>query len=234
MDAEDLELFSRSIRHAAEAAGGSSGFDAGAFDASLADLGWHDAVADFPRESISTLFSIQGETNATSSALHRVVAWALTGSPSAPGAILPRLGSWQPPAREAGDQVQVNGLANTALVEAGEVGQQAMCSLARPHPQRLPKAERLEQQEQANQDQSGPHQFEAILLCELASPTCSRLAPAANPLFVLQSSVQSAQRKNASSDLADLDRAAALWDDRSPVCTTTGCSPTAPRGSRRW
>ncbi|NLD76146.1 MAG: hypothetical protein GX643_05715 [Acidimicrobiales bacterium] len=121
MDAEDLELFSRSIRHAAEAAGGSSGFDAGAFDASLADLGWHDAVADFPRESISTLFSIQGETNATSSALHRVVAWALTGSPSAPGAILPRLGSWQPPAREAGDQVQVNGLANTALVEAGEV-----------------------------------------------------------------------------------------------------------------
>ena len=110
MDAEDLDLFHRSIRHAAEAAHHPTGFDA-----ALADLGWYDAVADFPRESISTLFAIHGETNATSSALHRLVGWSLTGSTASPGAVLPQLGSWQPPARSTGDQIKVKGLANAAL-----------------------------------------------------------------------------------------------------------------------
>lgn len=116
MDAEDLEMFERSIRHAAESAA-----DGVALDVALTDLGWHEALGDFPREAVSALFSIQGEVNATSSALHRVVAWGLTGSTAAAGAVLPSLGSSEPPGLPSGDSIDIgiDGLANAALVAGG-------------------------------------------------------------------------------------------------------------------
>jgi hypothetical protein len=117
MDPEDLVLFERSIRHAARTAG-----DGAALDASLAELGWGEALADFPRPAVSTLFSVQGELNATSSALHRLLAWTLTGSTSSPGALLPDLGSWGPPAAAGDDgRAQVAGLANAALLASGRI-----------------------------------------------------------------------------------------------------------------
>ena len=64
MDADDLELFARSVRGAVAAAD---------VDAGLAELGWADALADDPEAAVSVLFSLQGEAGATSRALHQVV-----------------------------------------------------------------------------------------------------------------------------------------------------------------
>ena len=116
MDTQDLELFERSLRHAAEDAA-----DGPALDSALAELGWAEALADFPRPAISALFTVQGETNATSSALARVMAWALTRSHDAPGALLPPLGTWTPPGRVVGAHTEVSGLANVALLAAGQI-----------------------------------------------------------------------------------------------------------------
>lgn len=119
IDAEDLELFSRTVRHAVETANGA------ALDAALAGLGWVEALAELPREATATLFSTQGETAATSSALNQVMAHALTGSSDSPGALLPELGTWTPPGRLIGSSVdgrtEVSGLANGALLAGGQI-----------------------------------------------------------------------------------------------------------------
>ena len=48
MDAEDLDLFTRSIHHAVEHA-----VDGAALDAALAELGWAEALAEVPREAVA-------------------------------------------------------------------------------------------------------------------------------------------------------------------------------------
>ena len=68
MDGDDLELFERSLRQATEAHTGA------ALDGALVDLGWPDALADEPQAAVSLLFALQGEANATSSALDHVLA----------------------------------------------------------------------------------------------------------------------------------------------------------------
>ncbi|MCU1452031.1 MAG: hypothetical protein JWN46_177 [Acidimicrobiales bacterium] len=94
IDGADLELFTRSLRHATDSSTGA------ALDAALDDLGWPDALADDPRAAVSILFGLQGGANATSSALDHVLLAALApltpfaplelgGSPVAPATAIP-------------------------------------------------------------------------------------------------------------------------------------------------
>ena len=80
MDREERELLARSTEAAVSADD---------VDGALKDLGWMDAFADDPAAAVSILFTLQGEANATSSAL----GWML-GVPVAPrgAGIDPQLG----------------------------------------------------------------------------------------------------------------------------------------------
>jgi Acyl-CoA dehydrogenase, C-terminal domain len=71
MGGADLELFERSLRAATEQHTGD------ALDAAVADLGWDDALSFDTRAAVSTRFELQGAACARSSALDRVVAFAL-------------------------------------------------------------------------------------------------------------------------------------------------------------
>jgi hypothetical protein len=110
MDAADLELFARSLRHATEQHTGE------ALDAALDELGWHHALTIDARASVSLLFELQGAANASSSGLDHVVAAALgrEADPST-GVVLPALGQWQAPGALDGDRLTVRGLASAAL-----------------------------------------------------------------------------------------------------------------------
>ena len=95
MDAADLELFERSLRHATEHATGAE------LDAALDELGWREALVDDARSAVSMLFELQGAANATSSALSKV-----TGS-----SVLPVIGARHAPGVLEGEHVRVLGLA---------------------------------------------------------------------------------------------------------------------------
>jgi alkylation response protein AidB-like acyl-CoA dehydrogenase len=99
MDAADLELFERSLRHVTERHTG------GALDAALEELGWSDAAVDDRRAAVSLLFDLQGRANATSSAIG-----ALLTATSGAEAVLPALGTWTPPGEVEGARVAVRGL----------------------------------------------------------------------------------------------------------------------------
>ena len=112
MDRDDLDLFERSLRAATESATGVE------LDAALDDLGWPAALAVEPDAAISLLFSLQGESGATSSAIDQVVLSAL-GAPEGEDAsvILPSIGGSQPPAELRHDRLVVAGLATAALAD---------------------------------------------------------------------------------------------------------------------
>jgi hypothetical protein len=102
---EDLELFARSLRAATEQHTGD------ALDAAVAELGWDDALSFDTRAAVSTRFELQGEAGARSSALDRVVAYALgreLGDDTA--VVLPVIGRTDPPVLDA----TVRGLATSA------------------------------------------------------------------------------------------------------------------------
>jgi hypothetical protein len=110
MDRSERELFERSLRHATAHA------SAAEVDAALEELGWLDALALDAPTAIATLFSVQGEANAASSALDDVLAVALGVKADAPVAVLlPALGAWDPPAVAAGATFAAPGLATGAL-----------------------------------------------------------------------------------------------------------------------
>jgi alkylation response protein AidB-like acyl-CoA dehydrogenase len=114
MDADERELFARTLDHLTAARTGA------ALDAALADLGWSDALADDPRPAVAGLFERQGRANATSSALDDVLAGALgvnTGGPVA--VVLPPLGADGPPGTTGGLATAALGRRATALVVAG-------------------------------------------------------------------------------------------------------------------
>jgi Acyl-CoA dehydrogenase, C-terminal domain len=112
MDAEERELFAKSLRQAAAGASGP------ALDAALDDLGWPDALAADPRAAVPLLFEAQGASASTSSALDRVVLAALDVAPGG-GVVLPAAGRWDPPGTLAGQGLAVQGLA-TAGLAAGD------------------------------------------------------------------------------------------------------------------
>jgi hypothetical protein len=115
MDLSDLELFERSLRHATEQHTGA------ALDVALDELGWREALVDDPRAAVSVLFELQGAANATSSAIHVLVAQAL-GSDAAPTGrlVLPAMGTWDPPGRRSGARLDVHGLATAAPGESDQ------------------------------------------------------------------------------------------------------------------
>ena len=112
MDAEDLELFEQSLRAASEASGPD-------LDGALEELGWHDALSMDPRAAIATLFPIQGEFHATSSALGYVVRHALGVDDVVP-VVMPALGRTGPSGRIEGDRVVVRGLALGGGIGVGD------------------------------------------------------------------------------------------------------------------
>ncbi|MBV9411489.1 MAG: acyl-CoA dehydrogenase [Acidimicrobiia bacterium] len=88
MDFDELSLFRESLRQATEAYSGK------ALDDALDELGWRDALVADRRSAVSTLFDLQGQANASSSAIDTVMAAALgIDGPVA----LPPLGSREQP-----------------------------------------------------------------------------------------------------------------------------------------
>ncbi len=118
MDAEDLQLFARSLADATSRFGGAE------LDEALGELGWFDALDVEPRAAISTLFELQGRdanvSSGTSRALSTVLSMALD-RPAGPSVILPSLNSWRPPGNGTGDGVTVNGLLLGQLHEIATV-----------------------------------------------------------------------------------------------------------------
>lgn len=105
IEGDDLELFERSIRAATETRTGA------VLDAALDELGWQDALEVDPRAATGLLFRLQGESNATSSALERVLLHAL-GVEVAAGTrlALPAINEWDAPGRRDGSDLRVHGL----------------------------------------------------------------------------------------------------------------------------
>jgi hypothetical protein len=113
MGGEDLELFERSVRAATELHTGD------ALDAAVAELGWGDALSFDTRAAVSTLFELQGEACARSSALDRVVAFALGREIDGNTAVvLPAIGRTDAPVTGA----TVHGLATSARASYLVVG----------------------------------------------------------------------------------------------------------------
>ena len=105
MDAEDRELFDRSLAHATATHTGA------ALDTALEEIGWADALAEDPRAAVGLLFEHQGRANAASSALDRVLADALGIEGPV---VLPALGHTDAP----DDGRTVRGLGTAALGRA--------------------------------------------------------------------------------------------------------------------
>lgn len=110
MDAEELEAFRDGLRRATATSNGES------LDRALCDLGWRDALVEDPRVAVSTLFELQGDANAMSTALDLVLAGAL-GLDTTKNAcvVLPPLGSWRPPAEMVGEGLAAAGLATSSV-----------------------------------------------------------------------------------------------------------------------
>jgi alkylation response protein AidB-like acyl-CoA dehydrogenase len=119
MEADELELFTQSVRQAAAAHRGK------ALDDALEELGWHDALAEVPSAAVSVLFEHQGRENTTSSALDAVLADALgvRREGNGPGAavVLPPLGRPDPPGRTVNGRTEVRGLATCSVHDRGSV-----------------------------------------------------------------------------------------------------------------
>lgn len=111
MDGDDLELFERSVRHAAQTTTGAD------LDAALAELGWSDALEDDPRAAISILFGLQGTEGSTSCALDLVVD-AASGLGTDAAVVLPAIGGAAAPGVLTGDRLLIDGLTMSAITRA--------------------------------------------------------------------------------------------------------------------
>jgi len=113
IEGSDLELFERSLRAATEQHRGD------ALDAALAELGWIDALSFDPRAAVSTLFELQGESGARSSALDHVLASAVElPLDDATAFVLPAIGHLRAPGELEQDRLVVRGLATAARPQA--------------------------------------------------------------------------------------------------------------------
>ena len=107
IDADDLDLFTNSLRRATEAHTGA------ALDAALGELGWADLLSADARAAVSVLFELQGAANVVSSALDRVMAVAV--GQEATAVVLPALGDWVAPAPLEGGRLDVRGVGTASL-----------------------------------------------------------------------------------------------------------------------
>ena len=113
IDESELHVFGEGLRHAAATYSGE------ALDDALEELGWRDALAADRRAAVSILFEMLGRADATCSALDVVVADALGISAEAVVAVLPALGSCEPPGRLEGEAVMVRGSGSTDVRRRG-------------------------------------------------------------------------------------------------------------------
>ena len=93
-----------------------------ALDAALGDLGWHDALADDPQAAVSLLFELQGEANATSSALDQSCSrtgWASSGR--RPSCCCRRSARWRRPDGSTASGRRCDGLGTAASADADAV-----------------------------------------------------------------------------------------------------------------
>jgi hypothetical protein len=94
MDAAERALLAETVQSALAGLDGG----AGSADAALDDLGWRDMLDAEPDDAIEIVFTALGTTNACSSALDDVVAYALGVTPRADLAmVLPAFGTWGAP-----------------------------------------------------------------------------------------------------------------------------------------
>jgi len=110
MERGELDLFARTLRRATTSHTGE------ALDTALEEVGWQDALAADARAAVSTLFELQGEAGAASSALDRVMIDGLgldIGSKA--GLLLPALDRWNPPGELDGGRLAIRGLGTAAL-----------------------------------------------------------------------------------------------------------------------
>ena len=82
-------------------------------DAALDELGWRDALEDDAHPAVSLLFELQGEANATSSALDQLLL-DVAGNDQAGGFVLPALGRTSPPGEIGDGGLTVAGLGTNA------------------------------------------------------------------------------------------------------------------------
>ena len=104
MEADELELLDKSVRHAL-----ASGDHA---DDELEAMGWPDLLAAEPRDAVSVVFGALGELNAVASALDDVMLDALRVPSTLGGAVvLPVFGGWEPPGAGREGELEIDGLA---------------------------------------------------------------------------------------------------------------------------
>jgi len=115
MEASELELFRRGIRHATETCGDE------ALDAALDELGWRDALVADRNTAVSLLFEAQGSTVVDSSALDWLLAAALGAQDGGrTSVVLPLLRRAAPPGRVGAGRCEVHGLGTRAVARADE------------------------------------------------------------------------------------------------------------------
>ncbi len=110
MEADELELLDKSVRHALVSAP-----DA---DDALEAIGWSDVLAAEPRDAVSVVFTALGDLHAVASALDDVLLDALGASApvaavtvSGRATVLPAFGGWDPPGTMREGLLDVDGLA---------------------------------------------------------------------------------------------------------------------------
>lgn len=113
MDAEDRELFQRSVQMAAKAC--TDGDLTGALEA----LGWAEAFAEDWQAATEVLFAVQGEFHLRSAGLDLLVLGSLVpGRPASEVGwpLLPAIGSTDPPGRLVDARVEVTSLGSAAVL----------------------------------------------------------------------------------------------------------------------
>lgn len=108
MDHHEAALFDQSLRDALMRHTGS------ALDGAVADVGWHEAMADDTVAAIALLFTLQGELGVSTSAISDVLGHLLGRRPDAM-VVLPAPGDGGPPGRLDGAYLLVDGLAPGGL-----------------------------------------------------------------------------------------------------------------------
>ena len=104
MEADELDLLDKSVRHALAA-------EADA-DAALDAIGWPDVLAAEPRAAVSVVFTALGDLHAVASSLDDVMLDALGVTSTPGGAVgLPSFGGWEPPGTWHAGIIDIDGLA---------------------------------------------------------------------------------------------------------------------------
>ena len=112
MEAAERALFENGVRSATETS------NEGALDATLGELGWHDALAADRATAVSVLFESLGAAHATSAALDWLLATALGTNAERTAVVLPPLRQSGAPGHVGGDRCHVQGLGTAALARA--------------------------------------------------------------------------------------------------------------------